>query len=505
MIFRKNMTEEAMEVEKFAKEAKRRVKSELFHSGNDLEQDVMLTHRGKSISDMERMESPVQSDDEDPTDSGHLTEQQTEALFGGGVFDKKRDHKEIMLDVIAKSKKHKFERQQQKEAQQTDFEKLDSGYRDILKLTAKMTRTNDNKYEDKKELGKDPFQRLMREMTFEGKSQPGQKAKTQAEILEAANKDRLERITAAKARMKDDEEDQLNENQFESVETIHQKTEEQKEVEAIAYSMETGELINHREELSEALRNIRKTESDDEMEDEEDESEESGDEDCSEEADSEDETQDAKTRVNIGEIAEEKDEAEKEKLPTLLDAIDKSTEMLSSDKNFRKNLMSYNNAGRIKLLQQLAKSTITGNEAERQARLLSLFQYTVLRIIKKEVFDENGESVIPIMFDISEKCKACGGSVLQVLGWNATLVFLQNYKNYNFQKRQNLKLIAPIYQLKDKIVREFADKGVSIEFIRLFRLAITLYSASDFSHPITLPLQMVAIKMLGKIRARQWL
>ena len=76
--------------------------------------------------------------------------------------------------------------------------------------------------------------------------------------------------------------------------------------------------------------------------------------------------------------------------------------------------MSYNNAGRIKLLQQLAASTITGNEAARQARLLSLFQYTVLRIIKKEVFDENGESVMPILFDISEKCKACGGSVLQV-------------------------------------------------------------------------------------------
>ena len=159
-----------------------------------------------------------------------------------------------MLDVIAKSKKHKFERQQQKEAQQNDFEKLDSSYSSILKLTSKMTRTNDDKYEDKKELGKDSFQRLMREMTFEGKIQPGQRAKSQAEVLEAANKERLERITAAKARMEDDEEDTLIENNFESVETIHQKTEERKEVEPIAYSMETGELMNHREELSEALR-----------------------------------------------------------------------------------------------------------------------------------------------------------------------------------------------------------------------------------------------------------
>lgn len=198
--------------------------------------------------------------------------------------------------------------------------------------------------------------------------------------------------------------------------------------------------------------------------------EESGDENMEEEGDEEEEgsEDEEEAKVNIDEIAEETEESEKEKLPTLLDAIDKSTEMLSSDKNFRKNLMTYNNAGRIKLLKQLAASTISGNEAERQARLLSLFQYTVLRIMKKEVFDENGESVMPILFDISEKCKACGGSVLQ-------------------------------------IVREFADKPVSIEFVRLLRLAFTLYSVSDFSHPITLPLQMVAIRMLSKIRARNGL
>ena len=51
-----------------------------------------LTHRGQSLADMERMESPDHSDDEN--ESKHLSTDQTNALFGGGIFEKK-DHKEI--------------------------------------------------------------------------------------------------------------------------------------------------------------------------------------------------------------------------------------------------------------------------------------------------------------------------------------------------------------------------------------------------------------------------
>ena len=42
---------------------------------------------------MERFEDPQLSDDENDPNPGHLTQEQTEALFGGGVLEKKKDHK----------------------------------------------------------------------------------------------------------------------------------------------------------------------------------------------------------------------------------------------------------------------------------------------------------------------------------------------------------------------------------------------------------------------------
>ena len=66
-------------------------------------------------------------------------------MFGGGIFDKKRDHKEIMLDVIAKAKKYKYERQQEKEEISNTFENLDKNYSNILKMTSQFNRSDDNK------------------------------------------------------------------------------------------------------------------------------------------------------------------------------------------------------------------------------------------------------------------------------------------------------------------------------------------------------------------------
>ena len=54
-----------------------------------------------------------------------------------------------------------------------------------------------------------------------------------------------------------------------------------------------------------------------------------------------------------------------------------------------------------------------------------------------------------------------------------------------------------------EILRDFADKPISIEFIRFFNFIITIYSVSDFSHRVGLPAQIIAIKMISKIRARR--
>ena len=60
-------TEDDFDVEKFAIQARKKLdsgKGRLFNAGNEEEEDTVLTHRGKSLADMERLESPVGSDAE---------------------------------------------------------------------------------------------------------------------------------------------------------------------------------------------------------------------------------------------------------------------------------------------------------------------------------------------------------------------------------------------------------------------------------------------------------
>ena len=121
---------------------------------------------------------------------------------------------------------------------------------------------------------KDEFSRLMREMKFDARVQPGHRQRSDEEIRVAFLKEQTEKEAERLSRMQDNEEikevEDLEEN---GIEHIAEEKEEVKEVEPLKYSMDDGTLINHREELSEALRNIRKTDSDEEEESEDDESE----------------------------------------------------------------------------------------------------------------------------------------------------------------------------------------------------------------------------------------
>ena len=101
---------EKVAVEKFAIEARKRAKNRVFDSGiNEVgDEEEILTHRGKSLQDMERFDDPDLSEDENDQNPGHLTSEQTEALFGGGVL-KKKDHKEIMGALLESVKTDKLQ------------------------------------------------------------------------------------------------------------------------------------------------------------------------------------------------------------------------------------------------------------------------------------------------------------------------------------------------------------------------------------------------------------
>ena len=144
------------------------------------------------------------------------------------------------MDVIAKSKKHKFERQQEKEQMLNDFEKFDEEFKQIRQLTAKLERTAgtifrpilfitflDQKYDDRRALGKDDFSRLMREMKFEARVQPGQKMKTAGELVRERQAEQEKKINEMKQRMRARDSDDSDDDQMESVEKL---PETQKEV-----------------------------------------------------------------------------------------------------------------------------------------------------------------------------------------------------------------------------------------------------------------------------------
>ena len=53
-----------------------------------------------------------------------------------------------------------------------------------------------------------------------------------------------------------------------------------------------------------------------------------------------------------------------------------------------------------------------------------------------------------------------------------------------------------------EVIKDFADEPISIEFVRFFKIIGSLYSMSDFNHVIGLPVQIIATRMISKIRAR---
>lgn len=126
---------------RFQEEKKRKVRnSSLFNLTDDLKDEDLLTHKGRLIDDYADAEvDRLSSDDDDDMDLSVA-----ERLhFGGGeedLRDPSRDgdhpksHKEIMAEVIAKSKFHKAQRQKAKEERDDLTEALDDQFSSIQQL-----------------------------------------------------------------------------------------------------------------------------------------------------------------------------------------------------------------------------------------------------------------------------------------------------------------------------------------------------------------------------------
>ncbi|KAL4451742.1 hypothetical protein ABPG75_007404 [Micractinium tetrahymenae] len=194
-----------------------------------------LTHLGRSLAELEDLQEGWRSDDEG--DDALADDVVRNYHFGGGLFEKKqsgaaggeggegeeeggeegRPHKkskkEVMEEIIAKSKAFKAEKQRQREEDQDETAALDDQFRSLLgeKALLGLMRKKGEKRDNKAETEEDKaFDVLTRELVFEAKAKPGERTLTADELAEL-ERQRLEALEAQRKRRMtgdDDEEDE---------------------------------------------------------------------------------------------------------------------------------------------------------------------------------------------------------------------------------------------------------------------------------------------------------
>ncbi|XP_032711855.1 nucleolar protein 14 [Lontra canadensis] len=202
------MSPEEKMMKRFALEQQRQHEKKSIYNLNE---DEELTHYGQSLADIEKHNDIVDSDS-DTEERGTLSAELTAAHFGGGggllhkktlqqqgeEGEKPRSRRELIEELIAKSKQEKRERQAQREGALELTEKLDQDWKEIQTLLAHRTPKSENK--DKKEQPKpDAYDMMVRELGFEMKAQPSNRMKSEEELAKE-EQERLQQLEAARLR-----------------------------------------------------------------------------------------------------------------------------------------------------------------------------------------------------------------------------------------------------------------------------------------------------------------
>ncbi|PRW57304.1 Nucleolar 14 [Chlorella sorokiniana] len=190
--------------------------------GEGLGGGEQLTHLGRSLDEMDEFGGRGWGSDDEG--DARLDEELTRDYhFGGGLFEKKaaagegeegegedgegRPHKkskkEVMEEIIAKSKAFKAERQRQREEDQDETDALDDQFKALLgdrALLGLMRKKGEKRtHEDQ------AFDVLTRELVFEAKAKPGERTLTAEELAEL-ERQRLEALETQRRRRQESEE-----------------------------------------------------------------------------------------------------------------------------------------------------------------------------------------------------------------------------------------------------------------------------------------------------------
>jgi len=182
---------------------------DLTHFGMSLGKVSSASSRGRGLSDGE------DDDDDDDDEDGRVDARTVNQLhFGGGFFHKEgkqdgeKTKREIMHEVIMKSKFYKMERQEQRQEQRTFVEGLDGDFQDVRSLLdfgrASEVGSSSGLGSQGQETGSElkdsgdgsahvNYNRQLNLLSMEARAQPGERVKSVEEMAQA-RRDKLEKL-----------------------------------------------------------------------------------------------------------------------------------------------------------------------------------------------------------------------------------------------------------------------------------------------------------------------
>ncbi|XP_071413005.1 nucleolar protein 14 [Pithys albifrons albifrons] len=179
----------------------------------NLNEEEELTHYGQSLAEIEKLNDIVDSDS-DTEERGTLSAELTAAHFGGGggllrkkvssgqqdqEEEKPKSRKELIEDMIAKSKQEKQERQTRRESALELTEKLDKDWKEIQALMAHKPPKSERKDREAEKPKPDEYDMIVRELGFEMKAKPSERMKTEEELAKEEQA-RLQKLEADRLR-----------------------------------------------------------------------------------------------------------------------------------------------------------------------------------------------------------------------------------------------------------------------------------------------------------------
>ncbi|GMR42516.1 hypothetical protein PMAYCL1PPCAC_12711, partial [Pristionchus mayeri] len=188
----RTLTEEEKAAKRFTEERMSSLKKkDIFNLNDDVEEET-LTHGGRALTAIEKFDRVIESDDED---EGMSSAMAASIQFGGGDLDegKPKDRKDLIAEMITKSKQIKLEKSNAKDEQMQLTESLDGRLKALIMKGALIQQ----KKEDLKKKIRDDYDDILTslKLTNDKVTAPTNAKKTEAEEAEDEKK-RLEKLEA---------------------------------------------------------------------------------------------------------------------------------------------------------------------------------------------------------------------------------------------------------------------------------------------------------------------